>query len=138
MIMVDSLNWPLVGGDVTCTCAPNQLATIRSWLMRTTQRQTAKRQGRASSPRKVIFGLWAVIAIGAYIYSRFVHSVPTSQPIPVTTSAPTAARPFKCDGRTLCSQMTSCDEARYFLAHCPNTQMDGDHDGEPCEQQWCN
>ena len=42
-----------------------------------------------------------------------------------------------CDGRTYCSQMTSCAEAKYFLAHCPNVKMDGDHDGIPCEQQWC-
>ena len=45
---------------------------------------------------------------------------------------------FKCDGRTHCSQMTSCAEAEYFLKHCPNTQMDGNNDGEPCEKQWCN
>lgn len=45
---------------------------------------------------------------------------------------------FKCDGRTHCSQMTSCAEATYFLRHCPGTQMDGNHDGEPCERQWCN
>lgn len=44
---------------------------------------------------------------------------------------------FQCDGRTHCSQMRSCEEARYFIQHCPNTQMDGDRDGEPCEQQWC-
>ncbi|MGH8240321.1 MAG: excalibur calcium-binding domain-containing protein, partial [Steroidobacteraceae bacterium] len=43
-----------------------------------------------------------------------------------------------CDGRTHCSQMTSCEEAKYFLKHCPGTQMDGDGDGEPCEQQLCN
>ncbi len=45
---------------------------------------------------------------------------------------------FKCDGRTHCSQMRSCAEAEYFLRHCPNTKMDGNHDGEPCERQWCN
>jgi len=44
---------------------------------------------------------------------------------------------FRCDGRTYCSQMTSCAEAKYFLAHCPNVKMDGDHDGIPCERQWC-
>ena len=47
------------------------------------------------------------------------------------------ASPFSCDGRTTCSQMRSCAEAQYFLAHCPNVRMDGNHDGEPCEQQWC-
>ena len=45
---------------------------------------------------------------------------------------------FKCDGRTHCSQMTSCEEATFFLRNCPNVQMDGDNDGIPCEQQWCN
>ncbi|HEY7642231.1 MAG TPA: excalibur calcium-binding domain-containing protein [Steroidobacteraceae bacterium] len=44
---------------------------------------------------------------------------------------------FKCDGRSHCSQMTSCEEATYFIRHCPNTKMDGDNDGVPCESQWC-
>jgi cold shock CspA family protein len=44
---------------------------------------------------------------------------------------------FTCDGRTHCSEMHSCEEARYFLEHCPGAQMDGDNDGEPCEKQWC-
>lgn len=44
---------------------------------------------------------------------------------------------FECDGRTQCSQMKSCAEAMFFIQNCPNTEMDGDHDGEPCEQQWC-
>jgi len=44
---------------------------------------------------------------------------------------------YACDGRTHCSQMTSCEEARYFLEHCPGVKMDGNNDGEPCEQQWC-
>lgn len=48
---------------------------------------------------------------------------------------------FRCDGRTHCSQMTSCEEAKYFLEHCPGVKMDGDHggrgDGIPCEEQWC-
>lgn len=45
--------------------------------------------------------------------------------------------PAKCDGRIHCSQMTSCAEARYFLAHCPGVEMDGDANGIPCEKQWC-
>jgi len=44
---------------------------------------------------------------------------------------------FKCDGRQYCSQMTSCDEAMYFLENCPNVKMDGGGDGVPCERQWC-
>jgi predicted negative regulator of RcsB-dependent stress response len=44
---------------------------------------------------------------------------------------------FKCDGRTYCSQMTSCEEAKFFLRNCPGVKMDGDNDGIPCETQWC-
>lgn len=44
---------------------------------------------------------------------------------------------FNCDGRIHCSQMTSCEEAKFFINNCPNTKMDGDNDGIPCEKQWC-
>ena len=54
----------------------------------------------------------------------------TAQPVKTTTT-------FKCDGRQHCSQMTSCSEAKYFLKNCPGVKMDGDHDGIPCEDQWC-
>ena len=52
------------------------------------------------------------------------------------SQAPAASR-FSCDGRTYCSQMTSCEEATFFLKNCPGTKMDGDGDGVPCERQWC-
>lgn len=59
---------------------------------------------------------------------------------PATQAVPAAASGtgFTCDGRTHCSQMTSCAEATWFINHCPGTQMDGNNDGVPCEQQWCN
>jgi hypothetical protein len=44
---------------------------------------------------------------------------------------------FTCDGRTRCAEMHSCEEAKFYLEHCPNTKMDGDQDGVPCESQWC-
>jgi len=57
---------------------------------------------------------------------------------PAAAPAPTTATPrFTCDGRQHCSQMRSCEEATYFVRHCPNTKMDGDGDGVPCESQWC-
>ncbi len=40
---------------------------------------------------------------------------------------------FICDGRQHCSQMNSRAEAEYFVRNCPNTKMDGDYDGIPCE-----
>jgi len=32
--------------------------------------------------------------------------------------------------------MSSYQEAKYFIQHCPNTKMDGDNDGIPCETQF--
>jgi len=43
---------------------------------------------------------------------------------------------FTCDGRQHCSQMTSYEEALFFIRNCPNTKMDGDNDGVPCERQF--
>ena len=44
---------------------------------------------------------------------------------------------YKCDGRTRCSQMRSCAEAKFFLANCKGVMMDIGKDGVPCESQWC-
>jgi hypothetical protein len=61
---------------------------------------------------------------------------PDSELVEREDSAPAPAA-HRCDGRTRCPQMRSCEEAKWFLQHCPGTQMDGDADGNPCEQQWC-
>lgn len=46
---------------------------------------------------------------------------------------------FHCEaGKLHCSQMRSCDEAKFYNRNCPGTKMDGDGDGIPCERQWCN
>ncbi|MEJ2387019.1 MAG: excalibur calcium-binding domain-containing protein [Chromatiaceae bacterium] len=80
-----------------------------------------------------------VVAVGWYGNYHYRHQqgdplldVAWSQPAESDTAS------FTCDGRTYCSQMTSCAEATYFISHCPGTKMDGDGDGIPCERQWCN
>lgn len=46
---------------------------------------------------------------------------------------------FQCSpSKTYCSQMSSCSEAFFHQERCGVTTMDGDWDGIPCEQQWCN
>ncbi|MCP9758708.1 DUF1294 domain-containing protein [Aquitalea sp. S1-19] len=65
-----------------------------------------------------------------------VSSVQATEWLAPAKTSVTASR-FSCDGRTQCVQMTSCEEATFFLENCPGTQMDGNHDGKPCEQQWC-
>lgn len=55
---------------------------------------------------------------------------------PIQTQPLSARKEFKCDGREHCSQMRSYEEAAFFNQYCPNTKMDGDQDGIPCEQQF--
>jgi len=45
---------------------------------------------------------------------------------------------FSCEGKQYCSEMESCEEARFYLKNCPDVKIDGDHDGIPCESQWCS
>ena len=60
---------------------------------------------------------------------------------PATPSGDFQATPpistFKCGTKHYCREMTSCDEARFFLKQCGVTTIDGDHDGVPCEQALC-
>lgn len=58
------------------------------------------------------------------------QSEPSARPQAMSTR-------YRCDGRKACSQMGSCEEATWFIKNCPDTEMDGDHDGVPCEQQHC-
>ena len=68
---------------------------------------------------------------------RVPTAVPNSIPFLQSSSTPPPSK-FVCDGRIYCSQMTSCEEATYFIQNCPNTKMDGNNDGTPCESQWCS
>lgn len=81
-----------------------------------------------------------VICLGTWQFFAKDHTiVEASQKKTVSVKAKKTTKPktiYKCDGRQYCSQMRSYEEAKYFIQHCPNTKMDGDHDGIPCERQF--
>lgn len=95
--------------------------------------------------RLIVYALIAVAAWKGYttyqaktgISPTLLLSEPRARNIDVGGSTSSAAK-YRCDGRTHCSQMTSCEEATFFLRNCPGTKMDGDNDGIPCERQLCN
>lgn len=39
----------------------------------------------------------------------------------------------ECGDKTKCNQMTSCEEAKFYLNECGLTRLDGDKNGLPCE-----
>ncbi|HHQ4579701.1 TPA: cold shock domain-containing protein [Aeromonas hydrophila] len=136
----------LAGGSAPAQPAPSvgrQAVTgERPTLARARQRPIYRRRSNWRGkliPLLVLAGIFS-------IYSRFsaesVSPSPTSsfsQQVADSTDSPQAAPTFvrQCDGRQYCSQMTSCEEATWFLQNCPNTKMDGEGDGIPCESQWC-
>lgn len=107
------------------------------------QRHRPRIHKNTSAPKSKAFLVIAVIAIGAFGYQRLGLSTATTpaQHIPNTVIPDSTLNRafsesntnFSCDGRQHCSQMTSRAEAEYFIKHCPNTKMDGDRDGIPCE-----
>lgn len=96
--------------------------------------------------RLVVYVLLAVAACKAYtayqaktggLSPTLLLTEPRPRSIDVGSSTSSTPK-YTCDGRTHCSQMTSCEEATFFLRNCPGTKMDGDGDGIPCERQFCN
>jgi cold shock CspA family protein len=110
---------------------------------RTETRKTLPKQRTSTSRRQRPalgsgLALVAVVALGLVGYNAYTSRRGDEAMHSVAPEIGATGQRFSCDGRTNCSQMTSCAEATYFLKHCPGTQMDGNGDGEPCEQQWCN
>jgi cold shock CspA family protein len=84
--------------------------------------------------KTLLLGFMAYLGYNAYqklMPSRNTPPVMLAEPKAIETQAQ-----FSCDGRTHCSDMRSKEEALFFIQNCPNTEMDGDRDGEPCESQF--
>lgn len=109
---------------------------------RTYSRDQSRSRSSTRSPFTTLITLAILIALGAFAYKKYdqyasrsrAQAIAAPQEAANFDPSPTS---FRCDGRKHCSQMTSCTEAKFFLKNCPGTQMDGNHDGVPCEQQWC-
>lgn len=87
------------------------------------------------SGNKIIYAA-VIVAITAFTFQRINLGNSNQTPQKQFTTVPTKSKStqhFTCDGRQHCSQMTSRAEAEFFTKHCPNTKMDGDNDGIPCE-----
>ncbi|MFG5411323.1 cold shock domain-containing protein [Piscinibacter sakaiensis] len=103
----------------------------------------------AARPRTSWLGITLIVALIAVasawgykaLADRRHRAELAAQPVAPTLRSPSSSvspAVFHCDGRTHCSQMTSCAEAKWFIRNCPGTKMDGNNDGVPCQEQWCN
>ena len=57
-------------------------------------------------------------------------AAPTAAP----TSAAASSSGFTCAGKRRCGEMTSCEEAKFYLTQCGVGSLDGNKDGVPCEK----
>lgn len=102
-----------------------------------------RRPANFSEPQKR-FNLFPIVLVMVLAVAVFVYIEVSNEKTfitPVTTSVINAApvkpvQKFHCQGKVWCSQMSSYDEAVFYLRNCPSTKMDGDNDGIPCEDQF--
>ena len=78
-----------------------------------------------------------IVAVAVYHYVTTHPSGQDAGAAETSFTTSDASKHFRCEGKTRCTQMSSCEEATFYLRNCPNTKMDGDGDGVPCESQWC-
>ena len=84
---------------------------------------------------RIIPVLLVVAAVS--VYSKFANQNLSTESSGLTIVEPVkSTQQFQCQGKVYCSEMTSYEEAAFYLQNCPGTKMDGDNDGIPCEQQF--
>lgn len=101
---------------------------------------TARRPRRAAASSKprpfTIVPILILLGVLGYAGYRFFLSQPKTVAdlgFSIPQTAGDNHQKFTCDGRQHCGQMNSRAEAVYFIRNCPDTKMDGDGDGVPCE-----
>ena len=88
--------------------------------------------------RNIVILVCVVGTVAWYANTRGQHDTAQVPPhIERVAASPTTPQQFTCEGKTRCSHMSSCEEAKFYLKNCLGTEMDGDKDGIPCEMQWC-
>jgi len=89
----------------------------------------------------IFFSIILLLLAAFVFYNRVIktrHSPATYvSPEQKKESAASEQTAYSCEGKVHCSQMTSCEEAKFYLRNCPDTKIDGDGDGIPCEDRLC-
>jgi endonuclease YncB( thermonuclease family) len=104
------------------------LAGMAWWYQDYARDQSAEDRGRyesaVSEARKRKLGLWSEPdPIPPWAWRRGQRSPSKSEAVADT----------QCGSKRYCREMTSCEEAKFYLRQCGRSSMDGDGDGVPCE-----
>jgi len=104
-------------------------------------KRSYKKQTKTKKPLKRFnfLSILMVIGIAIFIYSKVSKEKISVDQIQVPIFKAQRLKQeeqFQCEGKIWCSDMSSYEEAVFYLRNCPGTKMDGDGDGIPCERQF--
>lgn len=101
-------------------------ASTRSNKLMLALQEEAKREPR---------GLWALSnPVPPWDWRKQHPSIAPMIGVAAADIKPTASFDPSCGTKKHCSEMTSCEEAKFYLASCGAKLLDGDADGIPCEK----
>ena len=103
------------------------LSGMAWWYQDYAKDQSAEDQGRYESAvaeaRKRKLGLWSEPnPIPPWAWRRGQRTSPESEAVANT----------QCGSKRYCREMTSCEEAKFYLNQCGRSSLDGNQDGVPC------
>ena len=103
-------------------------------------RQSKSTSGDFKGLLSIVFSVLMLGGIGYYAYNDISHrfsskpqSALTQNIIDTPNNTASANLNFKCDGRQHCRLLLSREEDEWFSKNCTETKMDGDGDGDVCE-----
>ncbi len=140
---------PEIGETVAFEVASNEKGKFAAKRIRYLHRKVKTTRPRTTRSSLSLSGIFS-IAVGLVFFGLMSYEIyqfvavkftPKQKNVPLqlnsSPSLKSSSSKYRCDGRQHCSQMTSCEEAKWFLRHCADTKMDGDGDGIPCESTLC-
>ena len=103
------------------------LSGMAWWYQDYAKDQSAEDQGRYESAvteaRKRKLGLWSEPnPIPPWAWRRGQRTSPKTEAVADT----------QCGSKRYCREMTSCEEAKFYLNQCGRSSLDGNQDGVPC------
>ncbi|MFL9609203.1 thermonuclease family protein [Methylobacillus sp. Pita2] len=127
-------------GEVSCQAADGrwvsantyQVSTGMAWVYRQYSNDPEllrlEEQARSQS-----LGLWSQPSPIPPWDFRHGTSQATQRAAAVVQTVTVSTAGFTCAGKRFCTQMTSCEEAKFYLRTCGIYRLDRDGDGIPCE-----
>ena len=141
---------PMVGDDITFEVHLDNNGKKRAVNACIVGVSSIRSDPKTPRPRRIeqrsgvfgkVFALILVLGAGTVAYSilnaKMVSTSNEIRPLTLSNMAGAERSEFHCAGKTHCSEMSSCEEALFYLKNCPGVKIDGDRDGVPCEGQWC-